>query len=113
VTPTKEAAARHTPGPWKMHHPSSVVGSLVSYGDLTKGENICTVMPQLDIAVCEANARLISAAPELLDSLEQFVALANFDADTLPKTTEEWDAMVTEAEVAIAKAKGIMSKGEK
>lgn len=46
-----------------------------------------------------------TAAPELLESLEAFVALANFDADTIPKTTEEWDAMVAKAEAAIQKAR--------
>src|SRR5271156_3201875 len=42
----------------------------------------------------------------LLESLKEFVGLANFDADTLPKTTEEWDAMVAKAEAVIAKAEG-------
>ena len=54
----------------------------------------------------QANARLIAAAPELLESLKEFVGLANFDADTVPKTTEEWDAMVAKAEAVIAKAEG-------
>lgn len=42
----------------------------------------------------------------LLESLKEFVALANFDADTLPKTTEEWDAMVAKAEAIITKVEG-------
>lgn len=34
------------------------------------------------------------------------MALANFDADTSPKTNEEWDAMVAKAESALRRALG-------
>lgn len=61
-----------------------------------------------EVAVCYStpieDVELLAAAPELLKSLKEFVALANFDADTIPKTTEEWDAMVARAETVIRKA---------
>jgi len=60
----------------------------------------------------KANAALISAAPELYEALEKFVALANFDADTVPKTNEEWDAMVKAGESALAKARGETQEAE-
>jgi len=57
---------KHTPGPWKCSPVSSVVGSLVSYGDISKGESVASVMPQRNMAECAANARLIASAPDLL-----------------------------------------------
>jgi len=77
--------AKFTAGPWKSHPASSVVGSLVSYGDISKGENICAVMPQRDKSVCEANAALISAAPELYEALQaclkRLYAIPTFSED--------------------------------
>lgn len=52
----------------------------------------------------ESDAKLIAKAPELVESLKEFVALANFDADTIPKTGEEWDAMVAKAERILREA---------
>lgn len=37
----------------------------------------------------------------LYEALRDFVALANFDADSVPKTPEEWDAMVQRGEAAL------------
>jgi hypothetical protein len=35
----------HTSRPWKAQ-PTAVSGTLISYGDSTKGENVCVVLPQ-------------------------------------------------------------------
>ena len=67
-----EAAKGHIPGPWKHSPVSSVVGSLVSYGDISKGETICAVVPQRDKAVTEANARLIAQAPKMAELLKSW-----------------------------------------
>jgi len=59
---------KHTPAPWVMHKWES---------EKYKG---CEIVKFQDIAVCalsnfnlEANAKLIAAAPELLEALEYFV----------------------------------------
>ena len=111
-------ADKHTPGPWRtgredMQSYDGATGEPFAsvYCDDERAEMHLGEKLPYDIArtfgdECKANARLIAAAPELLESLKEFVGLANFDADTVPKTTEEWDAMVAKAEAVIAKAEG-------
>lgn len=57
----------------------------------------------------QANARLIAAAPELLEALAHMVAVSNW-ATTI-QSEEQYDAMVANAEAAIRKAKGEVSDG--
>ena len=57
--------SKHTPGPWAASSASSVVGALVG---ASATYHVAAVMPQLDKAEVEANARLIAAAPELLEA---------------------------------------------
>ena len=56
----------HSKGPWNFHPSSSIVGSLIDNGD----NNIAIAMPLSVKEECEANARLISAAPDLLEALK-------------------------------------------
>jgi len=82
----------HTPGPWKMS--TDAMGSQVK-GKI--GGEWITVADQLD----EGDARLIAAAPELLEALETVVrALENISIS--------WGAHheVETARAAIAKARG-------
>lgn len=96
-----------TPGPWDV----SKIGTVFKNGvlhplrpDETRkdGESWIDmrhrIQPQLDAreAECEANARLIAAAPDLLSALEWAV-------NSQPEDADSW---VTEARAAIAKAKG-------
>lgn len=57
---------------------------------------------------CGRNTWPVSVAEQvnsqLLISLREFVGLANWDADTVCKTNEEWEAMVARGETAIANA---------
>ncbi len=69
-----ESPAKHTPGPWKASPVSGIVGSLIS----CERGNVAAVMPQgtpqrFDIEQTVANARLIAAAPELLEALKRIV----------------------------------------
>lgn len=90
----------HTKGPWRAERQKSFSYSIHTDYAHDRGHD-CNIVREVR---CEANAFLIAAAPELLESLKEFVALANFDANTLPKTNEEWDAMVAKAEAVIRKA---------
>ena len=88
----------HTPGPWRLGRSGTTVvcdteipqwktgdpGSLEAYGGHLVGESMTLV-----------NARLIAAAPELLEALETMVA-----------GRIEWEASLDIARAAIAKARG-------
>jgi len=88
--------ARHTPGPWCASN-----GKLVRVSTGTRPPiTICGVHRVGDrggAQQCDplANARLIAAAPEMLEALEGIVRVAD-------RATPEFDA----ARAAIAKAKG-------
>jgi len=80
---------KHTPQPWRSNDFSSSVYGYI-FGDK---QAICRVF--LDGDECEANARLIAAAPELLEALQGVMYWDN--------GKPEWD----DARAAIAKAVGI------
>lgn len=96
---------KHTPGPW------TAVSDPLHFNSLTTiiAGNVSGGIPQVridvggksDIAELEANARLIAAAPNLLEALEALVR-GMFDGP------DESDAvmLVTNARAAIAKARG-------
>ena len=60
-------SAQHTPGPWTYHPDSgSSCAALIATGSF-----VCEFIE----APNEANARLIAAAPELLEALVRYVAI--------------------------------------
>ena len=86
---------QHTPGPWVVYRGVQHQGEFIIHKDAT------------DIAVtrfangdCNANARLIAAAPELLAALEACLAVPNKN-----RPDYIWD----NARAAIAKATGAQS----
>ena len=103
----------HTPGPseiaiWAAHMPSAGQPSTIGQsGDLgMAADDVCSIMPigwddkQAAKATEWANARLIAAAPELLECLRDFI-----------KTVQAVDPgvycdAIDEAEAVIAKATG-------
>lgn len=90
----RKTAARATSGPWEANGtaietvatPSAVIGRAY---DEREG---CGIESQSE---AEANARLIAAAPDLLDALKEVVALSD-------RKHNAWD----KAHAAIAKAEG-------
>lgn len=102
---------KHTPGPWqwslsgpgptcKIYHKTIILGEIVLARILASHDEKL-MMPSLEVA--EANARLIAAAPELLEAAkimrERIRQLAN-DAD---HTWNDWPESYF-ADAAIAKA---------
>ncbi len=88
-------SAAHTPGPWKVGSGNAVQGWTVCIGDsevLVGGVGIASL----------ANARLIAAAPELLEALLQLKRDGNDFAEWHPKFSPAIDAIYA----AIAKATG-------
>lgn len=103
--------SEHTPGPWaavgKSVRTAATIGRKNDAPNGYQG-GICNCLggsfdKYEQDQIAKANARLISAAPELLEALESFVHLyeagAHFDESTLRK-------VVNGMRAAIARAKG-------
>ena len=94
----------HTPGPWQVDpdYPIDVQAKVGNQEVCTpfykgcEGRTISPVTPVANEEEALANARLIAAAPELLEALE---GLVNADSVTM-------HAAMQAAELAITKAKG-------
>lgn len=102
--------AKHTPGPWEfcLHDPHSQwFGNIIGvYGVVDGSKNIRTITCQTKYGTldeCEANARLIASAPDLLDTLDR-IATGEFASDV--PLSEQVATYRTLARAAIAKAKG-------
>jgi len=88
----------HTPGPWVVERADDAY-CIASVGNLV-------VMPssgKVKHDNTEADARLISAAPDLLEALEMIVAEADSYTARTGKPVYNW---LDQARAAIAKARG-------
>ena len=96
----------HTPGPWTVHWGMAQGGEghfIMDSRDLQQFSHIATVTFHDDENDTKANARLIAAAPELLEACQMLVALEDsgaHDADT------RWKRARRDMRAAIAKAEG-------
>jgi hypothetical protein len=107
---------KHTPGPWNIFpHTNGRLGCTISFdghGTDFTSTDICTVMPEDDhgcaIRVADANARLIAAAPDLLNGINALLGLLTLvcSRDDVPvaiKQALEHSHRVQEAKDALAK----------
>jgi hypothetical protein len=95
--------AKHTPGPWQLDDESEVHKEGAVIASVKMPDDFPCLDEDTDeaalLAECEANARLIAAAPELLAACQGLVdGCDRWDGPT----TEEIEAAVS----AIRKAKG-------
>ena len=90
--------ASHTPGPWKSRPENK--GSWTAVVHAAGGE--CIAVCSSGSADNHANARLVAAAPELLEALQ--FCLDQMDPDR--HTVERIDKAMDRAYAAIAKAEG-------
>ena len=100
-------SARHTPGPWILATdkgcPVQILGAPTDkdpeYNPITRSGTtfICPTSPET-----LANARLIAAAPELLQSLQMLMRFAPNDSEECQYTKGVW----RDAAAAISKATG-------
>lgn len=93
----------HTPGPWLWdssnydNRERPFIRCTKNFFGAEKGASICKVSTVLPRIQCEANARLIAAAPELLEALQRCV---NY-LDTLPERCETtWQLAMSAIEKA-------------
>ena len=101
---------KHTPGPWKAYKNGNVV--IIGGGCVATAHKCCagraSVIPGVPMDVheeeVEANAKLISAAPELLECLNAFIInQSNLDDPHFAGVKER---LIEMSKSAIAKAKG-------
>jgi hypothetical protein len=96
----------HTPGPWRWDHESNVGNLIVD----PERNAVATFQARSHLkwaeqqAEREANARLIAAAPELLEALKGLEQW--YDAEVEPPHREFFNAAIAKARAAIAKAEG-------
>lgn len=96
--------SRHTPGPWHYYKADGILRNRIVAGepeDGLNGETLVALPTQ-----CEADAHLITAAPELLAAcreLDDFVRLEEADGDDA-LWTDEYRALIENVRAAIAKA---------
>ena len=91
-------SAEHTPGPWHIGAPPPNGERTIS---TEKGLMVSVATTGLGVPTL-ANARLIAAAPDLLQALEAFIAVAG----DYPEMEEFASPEMRMARAAIAKAKG-------
>lgn len=95
------APAKHTPGPWLQRLHCSEDGAVVIYRADCGMIGEAYAYPRITPEQAAANAALIAAAPDLLASLRELIALA----DVTPQAAFE-RAIISRAKVTIAKAEG-------
>ena len=106
-----ERTNTHTPGPWKW---DEGWGAILSCGDVQR--LVCPVwtggnrsgMTESEVARDVANARLIAAAPDLLEALEDLIERAGTSMHQANSDGAEYDVddELKAAYAAIAKARG-------
>lgn len=97
---------RGTPGPWVHHEPSGYQHSMGGY-ILGRQGKICDVSG-FDVGsdAAKENGKLIAAAPELLEALQEMVAIVKKHTYPQPdKPSSTWGRMEA-AEAVISKALG-------
>ena len=95
----------HTPGPWKVELPTGY--PLSAKSNIIKPDG--TVLASINYGIGEeeqANARLIAAAPDLLDALRAIASQAAMTLETFPNTPGrgDWANVKRIARAAITKA---------
>ena len=91
---------KHTSGPWVKR------GNSIMTSDIPENQKVvCTITRHREVAnqmtEGKANGHLVSAAPEMLEALEELVRLGTMD-----KQDSVANLALMQAEKAIAKAKG-------
>jgi hypothetical protein len=93
-----DTRAEHATAQWVVHHfpPGEIF-----IRDAQYGHNIATVAV-LGVAMAEANARLIAAAPDMLVALRKLIPMAATQGTEMPQM--ERKAILAMARTAVAKA---------
>lgn len=114
-------SAKHTPGPWRTSEFFSGLRSLIK-GPHGMQIALCQRYEEWTVETVEANARLISAAPDLLEALQAARGIVQLDRDSIVESEscpvtgkvsdlaggiiDEYDTALAKIDSAIAKATG-------
>lgn len=100
--------AAHTPGPWKFGKELTARSGewLVSFDAGSKGRGIAIAETRAGSGNEEANARLIAAAPQLLEALQTTAANLRSWKAANGGGIKTFDSWLEAVEEAIAKAEG-------
>ncbi|MBY9208774.1 hypothetical protein ACIUZ0_37070 [Pseudomonas aeruginosa] len=94
--------SKHTPGPWHVGGPNKCT-IYDKHGQRLANSFEGVMATQRTDSECEANARLIAAAPEMLGALQHIEEYWNRDSNEQAMTDALWHIIET-AQAAIAKA---------
>ncbi len=104
---------KHTPAPWKVQNPRHFPNKENAHYFIVNGDALVSIMPELQsnrTEESEANARLIAAAPELLEIVEELGRfITNIENGFKPSTEDTISAfkfIAPQVRAAIAKAEG-------
>jgi hypothetical protein len=100
---------KHTPGPWRIEHglikgasdvqTNGKLRNMLGISSASYSEIVCDIHGNIELEAPQANARLIAAAPDLLE-----VCILAHD---VLATSDDWPQLVTYLYAAITKAKAI------
>jgi hypothetical protein len=93
---------KHTPGPWRVNRDREIVAaddSIVAWG---YHEDMGALLQRIKLS----NARLIAAAPDLLEALSALLRRLDVMIEDVSENPEEASAEMEFARTAIAKATG-------
>jgi hypothetical protein len=93
----------HTPGPWAIEKEKTQGRILIR--DNSEDETFVATIPHHWIK-SKANARLIAAAPELLEALKSVVEKLDISGNMSIAAKEYYGEVIAKATAAIAKATG-------
>lgn len=101
---------KHTPGPWEVYQPSkSQEVALIRVAPKSSFPGnivVASVAANPPESHWEGNAKLIAAAPDMLEALEFLIGILRTPYNGNPDHAAEYDAAFDRAVGAIAKATG-------
>ncbi|MBP2695794.1 hypothetical protein [Pseudomonas aeruginosa] len=94
----------YTPGPWEQRNNRVFSGGKCICSNVNAASPTTQNIAE-DVAMSIANAKLMAAAPELLEALQGMLEVygGQYNDDCLPKSSSELD-LIQQARAAIAKA---------
>ena len=94
---------QHTPGPWHSVQPTFDREIMQAYFYICNDIEAKTIMDKYEH---EANARLMAAAPNLLEACESYLKANDFHNVTLSDLSSEEIDLYNKISLAVSKAKG-------
>lgn len=91
--------SKHTPGPWFI---GDLSDEIFAKGHTPSTIGICAKTDDSTNEQWQANARLIAAAPKLLEALQSFISRTQGLLDGEPDTQYLWDKLGPEYRQALA-----------